>query len=107
MAQVIEIQVPIDEIEFVREVLRIVTDKMIEWLDFCAEEEGLPEPRDFAWTDDLAMSLSAPMFHDLALPFDQKLRFHFDGYASLHMCGKTDHLLEISRPARRWRISTL
>ncbi len=82
--------------DFVRELLRIVTDKMIEYLDFCWKEEQL-KGRDFAWTDDLAVNLSADMFRDLVLPDEKRLRFHFDGRASLHMCGKTDHLLEIFR----------
>jgi uroporphyrinogen decarboxylase len=83
--------------DFVRELLRIVTDKLIEWLDFCWEEENLPTPRDFAWTDDLAVSLSAKSYRELVLPEEQRLRFHFDGYAALHMCGRSDHLLEIFR----------
>lgn len=81
--------------DFVRELLRIVTDKLIAWLDFCWNEEGLPTPKDFAWTDDLAVSLSAKSYRDLVLPEEKRLRFHFDGWLSLHMCGKTDHLLEI------------
>ncbi|MEJ2636050.1 MAG: uroporphyrinogen decarboxylase family protein [Calditrichia bacterium] len=80
--------------EFVRELLRIVTDKLIEYLDFCWEEENLPTPKDFAWTDDLAVSLSEETYRELVLPFEKKLRFHFDGYLSLHMCGKSDHLLK-------------
>jgi uroporphyrinogen-III decarboxylase len=80
--------------DFVRELLRIVTAKLIAYLDFCWEEENLPPPRDFAWTDDLAVSLSAPTYRDLVLPFEKELRFHFDGRASFHMCGRTDHLLE-------------
>ncbi|MGZ5515856.1 MAG: uroporphyrinogen decarboxylase family protein [Candidatus Aminicenantales bacterium] len=83
--------------DFVRELLRIVTDKLIEYLDFCWAEEGLPSPKDFAWTDDLAVSLSAATFREVVLPFEKRLRFHFDGRASLHMCGKTDHMLEIFR----------
>ncbi len=82
--------------DFVRELLRIVTDKLIEYLDFCWEEEQLPA-RDFAWTDDLAVNLSAEMYRDLVLPEEKRLRFHFDGWLSLHMCGKSDHLLEIFR----------
>lgn len=78
---------------FVRELLRIVTDKLIAYLDFCWEEEQLPAPKDFAWTDDLAVSLPADVYRDLVLPFEKRLRFHFDGYVSLHMCGATDHLL--------------
>jgi len=83
--------------DFVRELLRIVTDKLIEYLDFCWAEEKLPVPKDFAWTDDLAVSLSAETYRDVVLPFEIRLRFHFDGWASLHMCGKSDHLLEIFR----------
>jgi len=81
--------------DFVRELLRIVTDKLITYLDFCWEEEKLPTPRDFSWTDDLAVSLSADSYRELVLPFEKELRFHFDGRASLHMCGRSDHLLDI------------
>ena len=83
--------------DFVRELLRVVTDKLIEWLDFCWAEEKLPVPKDFAWTDDLAVSLSAADFRDVVLPSEKRLRFHFDGRLSLHMCGRSDHLLEIFR----------
>ena len=79
--------------DFCRELLRIVTDKIIEWLDFCWQEEQIPN-RDFAWTDDLAAYLSADVYRDVVLPYEKKLRFHF-GRASLHMCGRTDHLLGI------------
>jgi uroporphyrinogen-III decarboxylase len=79
--------------DFVRELLYIVTDKLIEYLDFCWEEEHLPRPRDFAWTDDLAVSLSETTYRDLVLPEEQRLRFHFDGVLTLHMCGASDHLL--------------
>ena len=83
--------------DFVRELLRIVTAKLIAYLDFCWAEEDLPVPKDFAWTDDLAVSLSAGHFREIVLPFEKELRFHFDGRASFHMCGRTDHLLEIFR----------
>lgn len=84
-----------DRPEFVRELLGIVTEKMIAYLDFCWEEEGLPVPRDFAWTDDLAVALSRDTFCEVVLPYDLRLRSQFDGYVSLHMCGATDHLLEV------------
>ena len=83
--------------DFVRELLRIVTDKLIEYLDFCWAEEALPRPKDLAWTDDLAVSLSAQAYREIVLPSEKRLRFHFDGRASLHMCGRSDHLLEIFR----------
>jgi uroporphyrinogen decarboxylase len=84
-----------DRPEFMRELLHIIVDKMIEYLDFCWEVEKLPEPKDFAWTDDLAVSLSADQYRDVVLTEELRLRRHFNGYVSLHMCGNTDHLLEI------------
>jgi len=80
---------------FVAELLRIVTDKLIQWLDFCWEEEGLAD-RDLSWTDDLAAGISADSYRALVLPQEKRLRFHFER-ASLHMCGRTDHLLEMFR----------
>jgi uroporphyrinogen-III decarboxylase len=79
--------------DFVRELLHIITEKTIAWLDFCWEEEKL-ESRDLAWTDDLAAYLSADTWQDVLLPYNQRLRDHFD-WASLHMCGHTDHLLDL------------
>jgi uroporphyrinogen-III decarboxylase len=43
------------------------------------------------------VSLSAQTFREVVLPSEKRLRFHFDGRLSLHMCGKSDHLLEIFR----------
>jgi len=80
--------------DFVKELLRIVTGKIIDWLDFCHRERP-GAARDLAWTDDLAVSLSAETYRDLVLPFEKRLRFHFDGRAAFHMCGRSDHLLEI------------
>lgn len=79
--------------DFVRELFRIVTDKVLAWLDFCWEEEGIPH-RDFAWTDDLSAYLSAETWEDVLLPYNLRLRNHFQ-WASLHMCGETTHLLKI------------
>ncbi len=87
--------------DFVRELLRIVTTKMLVYLDFCWEEERLPRPRDFAWTDDLAVSLSERQFREIVLPSEKRLRFNFDGWASLHMCGQAGHLLETFRDELR------
>jgi len=83
--------------DFVSELLRIVTDKLIEYLDFCWSEENLPLPKDFSWTDDLAVSLPPEIYREIVLPHEQHLRNNFDGYVSLHMCGKSDHLLKIFR----------
>jgi uroporphyrinogen-III decarboxylase len=80
--------------DFARELLGIVTDKIIAWLDFCWAEMAIPH-RDFAWTDDLAAYLSAKTYREMVLPYEQRLRRHFEGRASLHMCGQTNHLLRI------------
>jgi uroporphyrinogen decarboxylase len=83
----------LDRPDFVCELLHIIAEKTIAWLDFCWQEEKLPN-RDLAWTDDLAAYLSEDAWQDVVLPYNQRLRDHFD-WASLHMCGHTDHLLEI------------
>lgn len=80
--------------EFARELMDIVTGKIIEWLDFCWAEMQIPH-RDFAWTDDLAAYLSPRVYRAMVLPHERRLRDHFSGRASLHMCGHTNHLLRI------------
>ena len=84
----------LDRPDFMRELFEIVIEKTITWLDFCWREMQIPH-RDFAWTDDLAASLSAEVYRDMVLPYEKKLRFHFDGWVALHMCGQTNHLLSI------------
>lgn len=79
--------------DFVRELFRIVTDQVLTWLDYCWQVEQIPT-RDFAWTDDLSAYLSAETWENVLLPYNLKLRDHF-GWASLHMCGETTHLLKI------------
>lgn len=79
--------------DFMHELLRIIVDKTIAWLDFCWQEEQI-QSRDFAWTDDLAAYLSAETWQEVLLPYNQRLRDHFD-WASMHMCGHTNHLLEM------------
>jgi uroporphyrinogen-III decarboxylase len=84
----------IERPEFASELMQIVTDKIIAWLDFCWAEMQIPH-RDFAWTDDLAAYLSPQVYRTMVLPYEKKLRFHFDGWVSMHMCGHTNHLLHI------------
>jgi uroporphyrinogen-III decarboxylase len=79
--------------DFVRELFRIVVDKVLAWLDYCWEAEKITD-RKFAWTDDLSAYLSAETWQNVLLPYNKRLRDHFD-YASLHMCGQTTHLLDV------------
>jgi hypothetical protein len=78
---------------FAHQLLAIITDKILQWLDFCWAEEGLPR-RDLAWTDDLSAYLSPQTWRQMVLPYNQRLRQRFD-WASFHMCGQTGHLLEL------------
>jgi uroporphyrinogen-III decarboxylase len=78
---------------FVCQLLEIIAQKTLAWLDFCWQEEQI-ETRSLAWTDDLSAYLSADTWRELILPCNKMLRDHFD-WASLHMCGQTTHLLEI------------
>ncbi len=84
--------------DFLHEVLRIVTDKMIEWLDFCAAEMQIAAPARLrvdgrsggvAVAPIRSASSPCPTTSDCAITSTAGL--------SLHMCGKTDHLLEIFR----------
>ncbi len=79
--------------DYACELMRIVTDKIITWLDYCWEVEKLPT-RDFAWSDDLSAYLSPRTWEELVLPCNLRLRNHFV-WASLHMCGQTNHLLDL------------
>jgi uroporphyrinogen decarboxylase len=84
----------LDTPEFVSELLRIVTDKILTWMDFCRAEMRITS-NDFGWADDLSAYLSPQLYRDMVLPHEKRIRFHFDGRAGLHMCGHTNHLLRI------------
>lgn len=94
MGQTEMFEAMLDRPDFASELMSIITDKILTWLDFCWQAEQLPH-RDFAWTDDLAAYLSPETYSELVLPYEKNLRFHFDGWLSLHMCGHTNHLLGI------------
>lgn len=79
--------------EFVHQLFEVITRKILNWLDYCWQVEKLPA-RDLAWTDDLSAYLSAKTWRDMVLPYNKKIRDQFE-WASLHMCGQTNHLLEI------------
>jgi len=79
--------------DYMHELLHIITEKTISWLDFCWQEEGL-ESCDLAWTDDLAAYLSAKTWQEVLLPYNKRLRDR-SIWASMHMCGHTNHLLDI------------
>jgi uroporphyrinogen-III decarboxylase len=77
--------------DFVKELLAIVTDKIMQWLDFSWQELGLTH-RDLAFADDSVQALSPQLYEEIVLPYHKKLRDHFSGRCTFHMCGRTEHL---------------
>lgn len=78
---------------FVSELLLILAEKILTWLEFCWQEMGIAD-RTYGMADDLAASVSPDTFRQLILPALLRIRSTFDWFA-FHMCGKADHLLSI------------
>lgn len=83
-----------DRPNFVHEILKIITDKILQWLAFCWDEMHIPD-RAYGFADDLACTLSPNFFREFVLPYHKKIFSYYPEWKSLHMCGKTDHLLKI------------
>ncbi len=83
-----------DQPDFVHQLLGIITGKIMQWLAFCWHEMQIPD-RAYGFADDVACTLSPRFFREFALPYHQKIFSAYPEWKSLHMCGKTDHLLEI------------
>jgi len=83
----------IERPEYARELLSIVTEKIIQWMTFCQRVQGMDE----LWiADDYAGNLSPAQFREFVLPCLQRIRSHFPTlHFGFHMCGKVDHLLAI------------
>ncbi|MBI2941209.1 MAG: hypothetical protein HYY04_12300, partial [Chloroflexi bacterium] len=79
--------------EFARELLAIVTDKIIDWMAYCEQTQGMGV---LGIADDYAGNLSAPHFREFVLPCLRRIRSHFPGaWFRFHMCGKVDHLVPV------------
>jgi uroporphyrinogen decarboxylase len=83
-----------DRPDFVHEVLEIITGKILRWLAFCWREMQIPH-KAYGFADDVACTLSPHLFREFALPYHKKIFSHYPEWKSLHMCGRTDHLLKI------------
>jgi uroporphyrinogen-III decarboxylase len=79
---------------FVHEILKIITEKILQWLAFCWDEMRIPD-RAYGFADDLACTLSPNFYREFVLPYHKKIFSYYPEWKSLHMCGKTDHLLKI------------
>jgi uroporphyrinogen-III decarboxylase len=76
---------------FARQLLSIVTDKILEMMRFAQRIQGM----DALWVaDDYAANLSLGQFREFVLPCLLRIRRHFPHSRFIfHMCGKADHLL--------------
>lgn len=79
--------------DFVRELLDILTDKIIRWVEFCYKEIGYQDHTAISFSEDPVANISRETYEEIVLPYDRKLRDHFGGTCSFHMCGSTEHLL--------------
>jgi uroporphyrinogen-III decarboxylase len=81
----------IERPEWARELLSVVTDKIIEWMSFVERFQGMSS----LWVaDDYAGNLSLRQFRQFVLPCLLRIRQAFpDRHFGFHMCGKVDHLL--------------
>ncbi len=80
--------------KFAHELLDIVTDKAIEWMEFCKRTRNEPW-ENVSMADDSACALSPQLYEEFALPYEKRIKDHFGGKLFFHMCGKTDHLLKL------------
>lgn len=80
-----------DRPDFARELLTIVTEKIIVMMRFAQRLQGM----DALWiADDYAANLSLDQFREFVLPCLLRIRGHFTHSRFIfHMCGKADHLL--------------
>jgi uroporphyrinogen decarboxylase len=78
--------------EFINELIGVVADKEIEWIEYCKKENGNDST---IWMgDDMVQYLSPKMYEEFALPYERKIISHFDGYCMFHLCGRSEHLLD-------------
>ncbi len=94
-----------DEPEFVHEVLDIICDTYIAFINKWYEYFPANESLNAHWCslmykgkilirNDSAVNLSPDFYKEFSLPYDQKLLEYFGGGAS-HFCGRGDHYIEL------------
>ena len=79
----------VDKPDFVKKLVDIIAEKEIEWVEYCKKMDG---DNSTIWlADDYVQFLSPKMYEEFALPYEKKIRFHFDGYCMFHLCGSSEH----------------
>jgi uroporphyrinogen-III decarboxylase len=80
--------------DFAVRFLEIVTDKIIQWVEFTKELLGEQKEGVFVG-DDGAANLSPELYRKFLLPLQKRIKSHFGGYTTFHADAKADHILPI------------
>ena len=81
--------------DFVHKLVQLVAQHQIEWIKMGKELCGLPEDGIWFFDDDYAPYLSPKLFREFAMPYERMIYEAIGGLRPMHMCGDTNHLLEI------------
>ena len=80
--------------DFALRLLEILTDKIIQWVEYTKDLLGETKEGVFVG-DDGAANLSPGLYKKFLLPLQQKIKSHFGGYTTFHADAKADHILPI------------
>lgn len=79
---------------FAKQLLSIITDKIIAWVQYTKQLLGEPKEGVFVG-DDGAANLSPDLYRTFLLPLQKRIKSHFGGYTTFHADAVADHLLPI------------
>ncbi|TFG62954.1 MAG: hypothetical protein E4H36_06795, partial [Spirochaetales bacterium] len=77
--------------QFAARLLEIITDKIIQWVEYSKQVCGDPKEGVFIG-DDGAANLSPKMYEEFLLPHHKRMKAHFGGYTTFHADAKGHHL---------------
>ena len=77
--------------QFIHKILEVITDKIIQWVEYTKQVCGDPKEGVFLG-DDGAANLSPELYEEFLLPHHKRLQAHFGGYTSFHADAKGHHL---------------
>ena len=80
-----------EEPEFISKLLEIITDKIIQWVEYSKQVCGDPKEGVFLG-DDGAANLSPALYEEFLLPHHKRLQDYFGGYTTFHADAKGHHL---------------
>jgi len=77
--------------DFAKRLLDLITDKIIDWVDYQKQVCGDPKEGVFIG-DDGAANLSPALYEEFLLPCHKKIQAHFGGYTTFHGDAKAHHI---------------